>query len=170
MAETFVCLATILRGGASAPVATSAAEIAPVAEPVRVARPARSATDDALADLLAELARARVAALEALETLVGATLERIAGDVLARELALTPPALDALVARGLAAFRDEQPVAIVVGPDAVVRAGDVPVRVDLELGPGDVVIQVRHGAFESPLSFRLSEAISAAVKAADGRA
>jgi flagellar biosynthesis/type III secretory pathway protein FliH len=170
MAETFVCLATILRGGASALVAATPAEIAPVAEPARVARPAPTAAEGPIADLLAELARARVAALEALEALVRATLERIANDVLARELALAPTALDALVARGLAAFEDQQPVAIVVGRDAVVCAGDVPVRVDPTLGPGDVVIEVRHGAFESPLSFRLSETISAAVEAAGVRA
>jgi hypothetical protein len=108
---------------------------------------------------LASLALVRLAAREAFERAAARVLEGLAHDVLGRELRLAPADIEALVARARVAFENSGPVAIEVSAaDALAlaeRAG-LPVRIDPALGPGDVVVRVRDGAFESPLAFRLA--------------
>jgi hypothetical protein len=108
---------------------------------------------------LASLALVRLAAREAFERAAARVLEGLAHEVLGRELRLAPADIEALVARARVAFANSGPVAIEVSAaDALAlaeRAG-LPVRIDPALGPGDVVVRVRDGAFESPLAFRLA--------------
>jgi flagellar biosynthesis/type III secretory pathway protein FliH len=146
--EDFVSLAAILAGGGRAP-----APAAERAAPAAVAEPPA-------ADVGAELARLHLAAAEALERRVARLLEGLARDVLARELQLAPADLRTLAANALAAFRDERPFAFAISPeDADGFEGALPVRADPSLRPGDLVVEVRDGALESHLSFRLATVV-----------
>ncbi len=108
----------------------------------------------------ADLALLHLAAAEALERRAAALLEGLARDVLARELQLAPVDLHALVATALAAFRDEMPFAFAISPEDADRfEGPLPVRTDPSLRAGDLVVEVRDGALESPLRFRLATVV-----------
>ena len=120
------------------------------------------------ADVGAELARLHLAAAEALERRAAALLEGLARDVLARELQLAPVDLRTLAADALASFRNDVPFAFVLSPEDADRfASALPVRADPSLRSGDLIVEVRDGAYESHLSFRLASAVRGA---ANGRA
>jgi hypothetical protein len=117
--------------------------------------------DLARADIAQELALMRIAALESFERASSDLLGRLARDVLARELALAPVDLCALAARALAAFADHEPIALVVAPSDVAGfATTLPVRADTMLEPGDLIVEVRDGAFESRFALRVAETIA----------
>jgi hypothetical protein len=87
----------------------------------------------------------------------------LARDVLARELRTAPADLAALAAAASAAFGAQEPVALVVSPADAASLAEVsalPVRVDPALAAGDLVVEVRDGAYESPLRFRLERALA----------
>ncbi len=103
----------------------------------------------------------RIAALESFERASAELLGRLARDVLARELALAPVDLCALAARALAVLADHEPVGLVVAPsDVAAFASTLPVRADAALAPGDLIVEVRDGAFESRFSLRVGETIA----------
>lgn len=105
----------------------------------------------------------RLAAFEAYERRTVRLLAALADDVLARELRLADCDLAALAARVLAAAGTAEPVVLVVGDSAAGQLADIglPVRRDDALGPGDLIVEVRDGALESPLTFRLAGALAA---------
>jgi hypothetical protein len=158
--EDFVALATLLRDDpASRPEETP--EVAR-ADPQSTDEP--SAPRDAF-DVLGEIARMRLAAREAFDGASARVLADLAHDVLARELALRPADIDALVDRALAAYVEHDPVEIVVSTAdvaAVSARTTLPIRADDALARGDVVVRVRDGAFESPLAFRVAHALARA--------
>jgi len=112
-------------------------------------------------DWATEFARLRVAVVEAYERSAASLLAALARDVLARELLLAPADLDALVASALASFAASEPVGLAVSAsDATARLRtSLPVRVDPALRPGDVILELKDGALESSLAFRLSSAL-----------
>ncbi len=109
----------------------------------------------------------RLAAREAFERNTARLLAALADDVLARELRLADCDLAALAARVLAAAGAAEPVVLVVGEPGAAQLADIglPIRCDAALGPGDLILEVRDGALESPLTFRLAGALAASVAA-----
>ncbi len=159
-------LASLLRGEATrTPARVQGAVASDTAPPVSplVAAPAH-------AEILSELVRMRLFALEAFERGVESLLGSFAHDVLARELALAPADLTALAAEALAAFHRDEPIRLVVAPaDAERVTSSLPCRVDPALHAGDLVVEVATGAFESPLAFRVATALDASLAFALGR-
>lgn len=112
--------------------------------------------------LVDELGLARLAALEAFDRARSALLERLANDVLARELALGPVDLAALAARALEAFARCEPVTLVVAPGAAARMPlAFPVREDAALAPHDLALDVRDGEIDARFALRLAAALRA---------
>lgn len=153
-------LASFLRGECTPASAGVPAEIAidtaPPAPPLVAALPH--------AEVLSELVRMRLFALEAFERGVESLLASFAREVLARELATAPADLTALASQAVAAFHRDEPVRLVIGPaDAARVTSSLPVRVDPALQAGDLVVEVATGAFESPLAFRLASALDASL-------
>jgi hypothetical protein len=153
--DRFVSLASLVVAPAlSAPPVATAHGSAPD-------RGARPLLDLARADIAQELALMRIAALESFERASSDLLGRLARDVLARELALAPVDLCALAARALAAFADHEPIALVVAPSDVAGfATTLPVRADTTLEPGDLIVEIRDGAFESRFALRVADTIA----------
>jgi len=169
VAEGFRSLAAVLRDRAAAAsppvvppvappiVASSAPDVAVVAQAVAVS-PAPM-----VASFCSDVALARVAALEAFERGAAALLERLAKDVLARELTIAPADVSSIVRRLVAGFDAASPVAIVVAPaDAETIDCGIPVRGDSSLAPGDVVLVVRDGTVDARMALRLRQALSEA--------
>ena len=155
MAERFVPLAAFVRAAPS-PVASAAP---PVSQPPA----SRGAVDYAQAGVVHELTLLTLAAREAFARAAARLLRELANDVLARELLLAPADVAALVGRAVAAFAEHAPVGIAVsGFDADRVRAPLPVRVDPRLGAGDLVVDVRDGAFESSFTFRLEDALERA--------
>ena len=126
--------------------------------------PETDADERAVARIASDVALMRLAALEAFESGTERLLRALAEDVLARELALAPADVAALAARALAAFVEHEPVEIAVAPcDAERVRAPVAVRADAQLAPGDLVVRVRDGAFESTFAFRASAALASAL-------
>jgi hypothetical protein len=156
--QRFTPFADLLRGGAH--------EAAAAAAPARAAAPggdAPAADLPVAATLRQELARIRFAALDGFERAARRLLAELASEVLARELLLAPADTAALVRRLCAQFAAFEPLGLVLSPpDAErVRLG-LPVRVDAALRPGDVILEVREGAFESHAAFRTEGAVARA--------
>lgn len=163
MDERFVSLAAFVRAAASTPVTPPIAAPAPQAAP----EVCRGVIDFAHADVVHELALLRLAALEAFERGTERLLRALADDVLARELELAPSEIEALAKAALATFADHEPVAIAVSAvDAERVRTPLPVRVDPALVSGDLVVDVRDGAFESHFAFRLEAALERARRTA----
>lgn len=98
----------------------------------------------------------RLAAHEAFERSRVSLLASLAEGVLGRELELAPAELEALVARVVDASRELEPVSLVLSPfDAQRVRTPLRTRVDPSLDPGDFIVELRDGALESPVSFRL---------------
>ena len=156
MDDRFVTLASLVVIPALAP-----SPVATVASPVAAApRGSKPALDIARADIAQELALMRIAALESFERASADLLGRLARDVLARELALAPVDLCALAARALAALSDHDPIALVVAPDDVAAfESALPIRSDATLHAGDLIVEVKDGAFESRFALRVCETV-----------
>jgi len=162
--ERFIPLATFIRGrsNASAPVAPQASAVA-IEREAAAPGVARGIVDFAHADVVHELALMRLAAIEAYERATATLLRALADDVLVRELALAPADLEALVKRALSTFGDCEPLALRVSPaDAGRVQAGLPVRVDPTLDAGDLVVDVRDGAYESQFALRLEDALARA--------
>ena len=119
---------------------------------------------DERATLFGDLARLRAVASDALERASRRLLAALANDVLARELALAPVDVAALVERLRADVAAEEPLVVLVAPADAERiaCGAFPIRIDAALAPGDVVLEVRDGRVESRFGFRLDAAVRAA--------
>jgi flagellar biosynthesis/type III secretory pathway protein FliH len=116
--------------------------------------------DFAHADVVGELALMRLAAIEAFEGLAQRCVRLLASEVLFRELALAPVDLEALVKHALERFAEHAPIAIAVSEaDAERVRAPLPIRVDPTLAAGDLVVEVRDGAFEARFAFRLEDAL-----------
>ena len=115
------------------------------AEALRAARRFRAALDDALEAGLEEL------------------LERIARDVLARELLLAPADVRAIVEAARKRIQDESVLAIRVHPSDLdaLDGIELDVLADRGLERGDVRVQVRSGTIDLTLAARLDAALSA---------
>ncbi len=143
----------------------ASAAVGAEAAPERPAPRHPSGREHALPAELALLAHLRLAAREAFERGAARLLEGLAHDVLGRELRLAPADVEALVARALTVFAERGPVAIDLSPADAAAVADrfgLPLRIDPALGPGDVVVRVRDGSFESPLAFRLAGVLAEA--------
>ncbi|GAC1306848.1 MAG: hypothetical protein NVS2B3_02610 [Vulcanimicrobiaceae bacterium] len=169
MADSFVALAASLRDRVAAP------EVVPVpldapAEPssaTLVEMPDRCGeaaavipTRESPQALVGELTLMRLAAREAFERRARRLIADLARDVLARELALVPADIEALIGSALVAFADYEPVALsIAAADAGTIRSDLPIRIDAQLERGDLTVHVRDGAFESPFAFRLASTL-----------
>ncbi len=132
-----------------------------VFEDVEPARPeippeVRAALDGALREYAGELRRAVAAARESLERGARDVLAALARDVLARELALEPADLDALVAGALAAYGAARPVALRVARGTALADGLLPVHHDAALERGDLVLETPDGEIDLRIATRLS--------------
>ena len=115
------------------------------------------------AALVRELTLIRLAAHEAFERSKDSLLASLAQGVLGRELALSPAELEALVTGVVAASRELEPVSLVLNAfDAERVRTPLRIRIDPSLAPGDFIVEVRDGALESPMSFRLRAALERA--------
>jgi len=161
--ERFVSLAAFVCAAATTNVTPPVVpDSAPVAPEVT-----RGVIDFAHADLVHELALLRLAALEAFERGTETLLRSLADDVLGRELELGPAAIETLAKRALGTFADHEPVALAISPaDAERVRVPLPVRIDPALAAGDLIVDVRDGAFESHFAFRLEAALERAQRSA----
>ena len=111
---------------------------------------------NAIADAVADARLFRARLQDALRDAFGALLERLAADVLARELCVAPCDLQALLARTLARV---PAVRVHVAPgDACALAG-VDVVVDATLQHGDVVLVLDEGEIDARFGVRLATAL-----------
>jgi hypothetical protein len=150
--ERFISLTALVRGAPAPAASTSVASVPAPSAP--------RAVDFAQAGVVHELALMRLAAMEAFEGLAHRALRLLASDVLFRELALAPADVEALAKRALERFAEHAPVAIAISEADAERVRlPIPVRVDPALCAGDLVVDVRDGAFESHFSFRLEDAL-----------
>lgn len=102
----------------------------------------------------------RLEVMEAFERKARRLVDDLAHDVLARELALAPVDVRALVDRALTAFAEHEPIALAVASSDVERVRtSLPVRADSGLDAGDLIVYVRDGAFESSFAFRRADAV-----------
>ena len=105
----------------------------------------------------------RLAAREAFERSKDVLIASLAERVLGRELALAPAELNALVAEVVEGSRELEPVSLVLSvADAERVRTQLRTRIDPALAPGDFVVEVRDGALESSLRFRLQAALEGA--------
>ncbi len=165
MDERFIPLAVFVHG--SGALAVSAAQHAAPAEPLTESRAPVEITSGAAefehADAVHELAAMRLAAHEAFERNKDSLLASVAEHVLGRELALAPAELETLVARVVDASRDLEPVSLALSAaDAERVRTPLPKRIDSSLAPGDFIVEVRDGALESRLRFRVRGALDRA--------
>jgi flagellar biosynthesis/type III secretory pathway protein FliH len=161
--EPFVSLASFLR---VAPVLRPATGVACTPAAAPTPNVVRGIVDFAHADVVHELALMRLAAYETFEQNARRMLRTLARDVLGRELSIAPADLDALAAEALAAFAGADPVSLrVSAADAERVRSPLPVSIDPALEVGDLVVDVRDGAFESRFTFRLEAALERAERA-----
>lgn len=110
--------------------------------------------------LLSEIECFRVLALEKLESSLEAVIERVAHEVLSRELSLAPSDLQVLIQRALRRYEREGPIRLRVAPQDVSRVETLlPVVADSSLENGDLVVEVCDGEVESRMHVRLSCAV-----------
>ena len=162
MPEGFVDLETLVRARATGPQAV------PKREPVEAREEALEPAGEApgLERFATELRFARLAALEAFERAVPRLLDELARDVLARELLLGGPELEALARCVLAEFASEEPVALVVSPGDAHRLNvGLPVRADSRLRSGDLIVEVRDGEIDARFTVRLHDAVASSIRA-----
>jgi flagellar biosynthesis/type III secretory pathway protein FliH len=140
---------------------TVAEEIAPVmlSEPPVMLSLSKHPPDDFRSASEARLFYAHLR--EELEDRVRALLERIARDVLARELQLAQAAIGAIVERAYREYAACQPLRVRLHPDdaAVCNTGPLPIFEDSSLVRGDAVLELRTGAVDLRLETRLHDAL-----------
>ncbi len=144
---------------------SSAAEVA-ARDDSPVSPQSESSDERALGRLLDDLKFARLAALDAYDRAVPRLLDALARDVLGRELALAPVDVAAVAAGLRAEFAASEPVALIVARgDAGRITGELPVRVDPALRPGDLMLDVRDGEIDARFSIRRRLAIESSMVA-----
>ncbi len=172
MVDGFIPLAAFVRAARrsdepGAPVRdenSSSQAIPPVRDPrPQAAEPGPQHAEPPRPEVVQELVLMRLAALEAYERARLRLLESLADEVLARELQLAPADIAVLARRALAAFAEQEPLALVLAPqDAERVALALPVRADPALEPGDLIVEVRDGEVESRFAFRARRALEEA--------
>jgi hypothetical protein len=121
---------------------------------------AEPACESALAALGVELGIVRVAACESFEDAVRRLLERLACDVLGRELALAPCDLGGLLATARAELEALEPLCLVTAPGEQAEFPRVfSCRSDPSLAPGDLFVEVSGGAIDLRLRARVQRAL-----------
>jgi flagellar biosynthesis/type III secretory pathway protein FliH len=123
-------------------------------------QPAAAPADERVVDLLetfvADIARLRARVAERFEERAEAVLADLAKRVLARELATSPPEIEALLAEALSELADETGVVVRVCPqDAERLSARWPVCAEAGLTPGDFAIEIDDGRYDAALQTRL---------------
>jgi flagellar biosynthesis/type III secretory pathway protein FliH len=146
--SAFRSLAELLRGDETVEIEQPAPELPsePVHDIVEVMRDAR-------------LFRARIA--EAVEEAAAGVLQRIAADVLCRELQMAPCEIEAVVETCVAQLADRQDLRIFVHPDDAPAVRSFEVQRDATLERGDCRLELAYGSVHSTLQLRLAEAAGA---------
>lgn len=110
-----------------------------------------------MSDALAAVRRFHAAIADAVDAAVDDLLRDIACDVLARELALAPADLAAIVAAALERFAADSPLSLRAHPDdiAALDGFEFAAIADPNLRRGDVAIDVRSGTIDAGLGARL---------------
>lgn len=115
-------------------------------ESIRAARHFRAALADALAHATASLIR------------------ELASDVLARELAIAPCEIDALVARLASDHVSAGPLRVRVSPLDRLTACEFPIVVDASIQAGDAILECTSGTVDARLGVRLCDVLDRAVE------
>lgn len=153
MPDEFVSLAAFLR--------------VPVEEPAANIGPPETSTPAASPDELAEAIRAarrfRAALADALDVALAQLLDAISREVLARELAVAPADVAAIVRRALGELEPEKALAIRAHPEDVesIRELEIESTPDAALRRGDIVIELRSGTIDMRVETRLESALAA---------
>jgi hypothetical protein len=130
---------------------------APEASDPELAVPEQTAE---IASFAEEIALLRLRVVESFERSRERLLRRFAEEVLVREQQLLPADIEAIARKALIAFAEESPVALAVAPaEAACLRADIPVRADAALQPGDIIVDIADGRFESPLRLRVARII-----------
>jgi hypothetical protein len=115
---------------------------------------------EALDTLGGELRILRIAACESFENEARRLLERLACDVLGRELALAPCDLGAIVAAARSELAAHEPLCLVTAPgERAEFPAAFPRRFDPCLAPGDLHVELRGGALDVSLDARRERAL-----------
>ena len=117
------------------------------AEAIRVARHFRAALADALANATATLIR------------------ELASEVLARELTITPCAIESLVARLASDHVSAGPLRLRISPFDRVTTCEFPIVVDASIQAGDALLECTSGIVDARLGVRLSDVLDRALEA-----
>jgi flagellar biosynthesis/type III secretory pathway protein FliH len=152
----FLSLAQILRPQRPDPPAGAA----PVVEACVSAKVPPSSEEDR-EDRLRDVRFFQAHLSEALEVAVAFLLEKIAREVLARELALAPAHTSKIVSDALERYRQSEPLRVRVHSadlDALAEI-DVPVFGEDSLERGDAIVELRDGSIELFLQTRLEEVL-----------
>ena len=129
---------------------------APVETPLEAPQPqAREAMGD--------VRRFRAAVRDAVDVTVRGVLCDVAAGVLARELALTPVNLQAIVARACERHAAQGIVRVRVHPDEAANVAEIAVDIvpDNSLRRGDALLEVRGGTIDVSLGARLADVLDA---------
>ena len=149
MSERFVRLAAYLRP--KAPQIEELPEV--VSEPVH----------PDVEDTIGAARRFRAALADALDTAVAYLLREIAVNVLARELALAPADVAAVVVAALARLNDERVLLVRAHPEDLdaLTALEIECVADAKLHRGEVLFEVRSGTIDLRFGARLEAAVAA---------
>lgn len=156
MHESFVSLAEWLR--------PAAVTETPLPDPLPAAEmPEADESSDDVDDAIRAARRFRAALADALDCALDETLERIACDVLGRELALAPAEIRAIVTRSADAVSSQHVVRVRVHPLDLPSFAESSwdARADDSLRPGDAMIDVASGSIDLTMGSRLARALGA---------
>jgi hypothetical protein len=121
---------------------------------------AEPGSESTLGALGVDLGIVRIAACESFEDAARRLLERLACDVLGRELALAPCDLGGLIATARAELQALDPLYIVTAPgERAEFPPEFPLRSDPALAPGDLFVEVSGGAIDLRLRARVQRAL-----------
>ena len=121
-----------------------------------------------IASFAEEIALLRVRVVESFERSRARLLRRFAEEVFVREQQLLPADIEAIARKALISFAEEFPVSLAVAPaEAACLRADIPVRADASLQPGDLIVDVADGRFESPLRLRVARSVQETLREED---
>lgn len=122
--------------------------------------PAEPGRESVLFALGSELGIVRIAAGESFEDAARRLLERLACDVLGRELALAPCELGGLIAAARAELEALEPLCLITAPgERAEFPRAFPCRTDPALAPGDLFVEASGGAIDLRLRARVQRAL-----------
>jgi flagellar biosynthesis/type III secretory pathway protein FliH len=155
MPDEFVTLSVFLRAPAQEPAAS--------VEPHGASTPATCPVE--LTEAMRAARRFRAALTDALEVALARLLEAISREVLARELAIAPADVVAIVQRVLGELEPEKALAVRAHPEDVasIRALEIASTPDASLRRGDVVVELRSGTIDMRVEARLENVLAACV-------